>query len=221
MSSNLRAGMTVDRALILSSRKEFYPLDREIMRVGKDILTAREISGALFDMGQRIGSDEIKKTIQLLISGIRSGGNLSVLLEQTSSHMRERGFVKKRAASNVLMYVIFIFFAVSIGAPLLFSLSSVLVEMMSSIFADVPISETATNLPFTLSSISVSLNFILYFSAAFIIASAILASLILGLVSSGNEKDGLKYTVPLVLIGLVVFFFSRLLLTKYFGNLFG
>ncbi|MBU0907056.1 MAG: hypothetical protein KKE05_02760, partial [Nanoarchaeota archaeon] len=48
MSSNLRAGMTVDRALVLSARKEFAPLDAEIMKVGKDILTAREINVALY-----------------------------------------------------------------------------------------------------------------------------------------------------------------------------
>lgn len=221
MSSNLRAGMTVDRALVLSARKEFAPLDEEIMKVGKDILTAREISEALYDMGQRIGSEDIKKTIQLIISGIRSGGNLSILLEQTSTHMRERNFVKKRAASNVLMYVIFIFFAVAIGAPLLFALSSVLVQIMSTIFADVPTTEINTNVPFTISSINVSLNFVIYFSAAFITVSGILASLILGLVSKGNEKDGLKYTIPLIVIGLTVYFSSRWFLGTYFANVFG
>jgi Flp pilus assembly protein TadB len=221
MSSNLRAGMTIDRALILSARKEFYPLDKEILQVGKDILTAREISEALYDMGERIGSDEIKKTIQLLISGIRSGGNLSVLLEQTSNNMRERGFVRKRAASNVLMYVIFIFFAVAVGAPLLFALSSVLVEIMTNIFTEVPVTDTTANLPFTISSINVSLNFIIYFSVAFIVVSAILASMILGLVSNGNEKDGLKYTIPLILIGTVVFFLARMLLSRYFADVFG
>lgn len=221
MASNLRAGMTIDRALVLSARKEFAPLDKEIMQVGKDILTAREISEALYDMGQRIGSEDIKKTIQLIISGLRSGGNLSVLLEQTATHMRERNFVKKRAASNVLMYVIFIFFAVAIGAPLLFALSSVLVQIMSTIFADVPTTDINTNVPFTISSINISLSFVIYFSAAFITVSGILASLILGLVSKGNEKDGLKYMIPLILIGLTVYFSARWFLVIYFGNTFG
>ena len=221
MSSNLRAGMTIDQALILSARKEFAPLDKEILQVGKDILTAREICVALYDMGERIGSDEIRKTIQLLISGIRSGGNLSVLLEQTANNVRERVFVKKRAASNVLMYVIFIFFAVAVGAPLLFSLSSVLVQIMATIFEDVPTSDVNLNLPLTIGSINVSLNFVIYFSAAFIVVSAILASLILGLVSKGDEKEGLKYTIPLILIGLIVFFSSRIVLAKYFVNMFG
>ena len=220
MSSNLRAGMTVDRALVLSARKEFAPLDKEIMQVGKDILTAREISEALYDMGQRIGSEDIRKTIQLITSGIRSGGSLSILLEHTASNIRGRNFVKKKAASNVLMYVIFIFFAVAIGAPLLFALSSVLVQIMASIFADVPVTATNANLPFTIGSINISLDFIIYYSAFFITVSAVLASLILGLVSDGNEKDGLKYTIPLVLIGLTVFFLARLILSSYFADVF-
>src|SRR3989344_2730371 len=88
MASNLRAGMTVDRALLMSSRKEFAPLDKEIFALGKDIITGKEIGKAMLDMAVRIGSSEIKKITMLIISGIRSGGNLSVLLEQVSSSMR-------------------------------------------------------------------------------------------------------------------------------------
>src|SRR3989344_4458029 len=47
MASNLRAGMTIDQALLLSSRKEFSPLDSEIIRVGKDITTGKDIKSAL------------------------------------------------------------------------------------------------------------------------------------------------------------------------------
>src|SRR5690349_7842694 len=42
VSSNLRSGMTTDKALLLSSRKEFYPLDLEILALGKDITTGKE-----------------------------------------------------------------------------------------------------------------------------------------------------------------------------------
>jgi flagellar protein FlaJ len=221
MSSNLRAGMTIDRALLLSSRKEFAPLDKEILQVGKDILTAKEISVALKDMADRIKSEEITKTVQLIISGIKSGGNLSVLLEQTANNMRERIFVKKRASSNVLMYVIFIFFAVAVGAPLLFGLSSVLVEIMTNIFSGVDVESVNVNLPFTLSSISISTTFVFYFSIIFNIMSAIMASLILGLVSKGKERDGLKYTVFLIISAVTVFLVSRMFLLRYFANSFG
>src|SRR4030042_1953205 len=115
--------MTIDKALLLSSRKEFAPLDEEILLLGKEIITGKEIMQALHDMSLRIKSDKIRKTLELVISGIRSGGNISILLEETAVNMRERNFIEKKSASNVLMYVIFIFFAVAIGAPLLFGLS--------------------------------------------------------------------------------------------------
>ncbi len=219
MSSNLRAGMTIDRALILSSRKEFAPLDKEIMSLGKDIITGREVSRALKDMAQRIGSEKIKKTVNLVISGMRSGGNISVLLEETASNMRERNFVEKRAASNVLMYVIFIFFAVSFGAPLLFSLSSVLVEVLTTILSSFPdTGSSSTNLPFSLSKISITVNFVIYFAVFFLIVIDLLASLVIGLVNKGEEKEGFKFTIPLIIMSLSVFFISRFIIMKYFST---
>lgn len=220
MASNLRASMTIDRALLLSSRKEFAPLDKEIVQVGKDILTAREITTALQNMAERIGSDEIKKTVQLIISGLRSGGNLSIILEQTANNMRERMFIQKRAASNVLMYIIFIIFAVSIGAPLLFGLSSVLVGVLTGIFKSLPETGTGANLPFSFSEINISMTFIFYFSMTFILAMNIMAALMIGLVSKGQEKEGLKYIIPLTITGVIVYLISRKFLLGTFSSFF-
>jgi len=221
MSSNLRAGMTIDKALILSSRKEFAPLDKEILSLGKDIITGREVSRALKDMADRIGSEKIHKTVNLIISGIRSGGNLSILLEETATNMRERNYVEKRAASNVLMYVIFIFFAVSIGAPLLFGLSSVLVEILTKILSSFPETQTAnTGLPFSITKINITVNFIIYFAMSFLVVIDFLASLVLGLVSKGQEREGFKYTIPLIVMSLSVFFITRFAILRYFTTFF-
>lgn len=221
MASNLRAGMTIDSALLVSSRKEFAPLDKEITRLGKDLVTGKDISIALTEMSKRINSDRIRKTITLINSGIRSGGNLAMLLEQTASSTRERGFVEKRAASNVLMYVIFIFFAVALGAPALFGLSSVLVGILTNLLSTLPQIETDVSLPFTLTSINISLTFITYFTIVFMVVTNFLASFILGLVSSGEERNGLKYFVPLTVISLTIYFIVRLTLSSYFSGFFG
>jgi len=220
MASNLRAGMTIDRALLLSSRKEFDPLDKEILRVGKDIVTGKEITQALLDMAERTKSEKILKTVTIINTGIISGGNLAVLLEQTAINMRERNFVEKKAASNVLMYLIFIFFAVAIGSPALFGLSSVLVEVLTNILGNIPEIDTgASNLPFTLTSVNISITFIIYFSMVFLIMTNILASMLLGLVSKGEEKAGIKYTVPLVTLGIAVFFIVRVVILSRFSSL--
>jgi len=219
MASNLRAGMTIDKALLLSSRKEFSPLDKEIVILGKDIVTGREIKMALSSMSKRINSEKISKTIKIIISGIKSGGNLAVLLEQTATNMREKIHLEKKAASSVLMYLIFISFAVAIGSPILFSLSTVLVEVLTSILGGLPPIEASGSvpLPLNLSSISISLNFIFYFSLVFMLVINFLASLLLGLVSRGEERAGMRYLLPLLAVSTSVFFLIRLLLLNYFS----
>ena len=223
VSSNLRAGMTIDRALLLSSREEFSPLDEEIVRLGKDLVTGKEVESAFKDMAQRINSDKIRKTLNIIITGIRSGGNLATILQETSANMRERAFMEKRAASNVLMYVIFILAAIAIGAPILFGLSVVLVETLSGILGNLPElgADQTQQLPFTLTKVTVSTEFITYYAVLFLIVTNILGALVIGMVSKGEEKAGLRYVIPLVGISLTIFLLVRFALASYFKGFFG
>lgn len=223
MASNLRAGMTIDRALLVSSRKEFSPLDVEILKLGKDILTGKEITSALKEMADRINSEKIRKTIELINSGMKAGGNLSILLEETAVNMREKMFIEKKASSNVLMYVIFIFFASSVGAPTLFALSTVLVQIMTKILGNIPadITENSSKLPFSFTSISISPEFITIYAFVFIIVTNILASLMLGITNKGEEKEGLKYVPAMIVLSIIIFIALRALMSGYFNSSIG
>ncbi|MFH1521737.1 MAG: type II secretion system F family protein [archaeon] len=221
VASNLRAGMTVDRAMLLSSRPEFAPLDKEILQVGKDISTGKAVETALKSMSKRIDSEKVDKTLSMILSGIRAGGNLAVLLEETARSMRQRGFIEKKAASQVLMYVIFIFLAVSIFAPGLFSLSGVLVETMTNLMGTVDPGSLPQNLPVSFSTINISKTFVIYFSIVFIIVMNIMTSLVLGLVSKGEEKDGLRYLPIMLALSLGIFFALSRILSKVMASLVG
>lgn len=215
MSSNLRAGMTIDKAFFLSARKEFYPLDEEILKTGKQIATGSEVIMAFKSMGDRIGSEKISKIVMLIISGLRAGGNISDLLEQTSANMREKEFIEKRAASSIVMYVIFIFFAIGVGAPFLFALSSVLVEIVINLSSRVPeAAGSQINLPLTFSTISISPNLVIYFSIAFIVVTDFISTFVIGMVNKGEGKTGLKYFIPLLGFSLSVFFTVRIVLSN-------
>jgi len=220
MSSNLRAGMTIDKALLLSSRPEFTPLDKEILKTGKDITVGKNIEEALVDMSKRIGSPKIEKVISLINSGISAGGDLAILLDETSRNMRGREVLEKKATSNILMYIIFIFLTVSFFAPALFSLSNVLVGILTEIFAGIPDVETTANIPFTLSKINISTDFILYFSIFFIIVIDIFSSFVLGLIYKGEEKQGFRYIPIIITLSLGTFFITRFILTNFLSGFF-
>lgn len=215
MASNLRAGITIDKSFLLSARPEFYPLDKEILAAGNEISTGKDIVSSLREMVKRIDSKKIEKIIMLIISGLRAGGNIADLLEETSRNMKEKEILEKKTASTTLMYVIFIFFAVSVGAPALFGLSSVLVEIVLNLTSKMPdMSGAQSGLPFTFSSISISLNFIIYFSIVFIIVTDFISCFIIGIVSKGDSKSGLKFFFPILGISLTIFFLIRTILGK-------
>ena len=183
MSSNLRAGLTTDKALLLSARPEFGPFQDEINNVGKEITLGKEISEALTDMTKHIKSERLGKTMTLVVSGLRSGGELASLLDQTARNLRQERLVDSRIRANVMMYVIFIFVAVCFGAPLLFGLSSFLVEVLTESLGGIDLPENQMgDMPINFSDISITVDFVIMFSVVFLITSSVLGSLILGLI---------------------------------------
>lgn len=214
MASNLRAGITIDRAFVMSARKEFAPLDKEILETGKEIATGRNIVFALQKMSDRIESEKIEKVIMLIISGLKAGGNISDLLGETARNMKEREVIEKKAASTILMYVIFIFFAVAFGAPVLFALSSVLVEVIINLTMNIPEISASQAIPLTFNKIPISVNFVIYFSLVFIFVTDLISCFVVGLVNKGDGKTGLKYFIPLIIASMVIFFAIRTILSK-------
>lgn len=221
MSSNLRAGLTMDKALILSSRPEFGILGDEINRVGKKLALGEDVGKALMEMGDDIKSEQLRKTLQIISSGLRSGGELIELLDQISKNLRQKMLLDEKIRTNILMYVIFIFVAISFGAPILFGFSSFLINVLEKNIALIELPPETTFIPVSFSKVAVSSGFIKKFSLSTLITTAILGSLVLGLIGRGNEKFGVKYIPILVILTISVFYLARFLASSILGGLFG
>ena len=215
MSSNLRAGITIENAFLLAARPEFAPLDKAILKTGKEISTGKEVIVSLKKMSDEISSEKISKVIELIISGLKAGGNIADLLEETSRNMKEKEIIEKKTASTILMYVIFIFVAVSIGAPVLFGLSTVLVEIVISLAEKTPeLTGAQTSMAISFSKVSLSVNFIIYFSLMFLVTIDFISCFVIGIVNKGEGKTGLKYFIPILATSLSIFFIIRIVLSK-------
>ncbi len=225
MASNLRAGFTTDRALLLAARPEFGPLQEEINRIGKEITTGTDIDDALLDMTNRIKSENLEKTMLLIVTGLRAGGELAPLLEQTAENLRARKQVERRIVSSISTYIIFIFAAIAFGAPLLFGLSSFLVEVLNNIMSNIDLSGTegvaSAAVPLKLSAETlIDPSFVIMYAIISLIALSVLGSLVLGLISKGKEKEGVRYIPILIAVSLSVFFLARFVVKKLLGGLF-
>lgn len=190
MSMNIKSGITTDRALIMTALPEFGPLKNELSRAGKQILAGKPIKHALLEMTVRIKSKLFERTIRLIIEGIESGGELSNLLQQTSTEIQNTKIVQNEVRANVLMYAIFIFFAAGIGAPILFGISTYIVGV-------------------GLSKQPLDQNFLITFALLSLAVTSFFAGLIIGIIKDGEEKAGIKLIPILLIISIFVFFSIR------------
>ncbi len=222
-ASHIRSGITPDRALMLAARPEFGSLEREIKQAAREAMTGKPLDKALGGMGERIRSSLISKTMMLVSEGIRSGGELATLMEETAEDIRNAATLRKEVKANVMMYIILIFMASAIGAPVLFATTTFLVESISdmgSLAPDSMPSQVQTSAPIKFAKSQISVEFMIGFAIATIITSGIFGGLILGLIESGSTKEGLKYIPLIVIIGLIIFSAVRSLLGSMFAVFF-
>ncbi len=222
MVGNLRAGLTIDRALLLSTRSEFGVLKDEFDLVGKQITLGKSLSSSLLEMTKRVKSRTFEKTILIIVSGLKSGGELVSLLEETSEDLTQKRIVDKKVRTSVNLYVIFVSVAIGFGAPLLFGLSSYLMGILVDTLSKIKVpDETRLNIPFTVSNVpSVTEGFVVGYSIVFLITASIFGSLMIGLITRGKEKYGVRYIPLLLALSLGVFFIIRLVIGNVFSGLF-
>lgn len=219
ISANIRSGFTPDRALLLSARPEFGPLEKQIIKTAKLTFSGQPLEDALQTMPKNINSSALKRAVNLLVEGIQRGGNIASLLDGLSDDIRQTKILKREVQAFVMMYAIFIFFAAGIGAPLLYGISSFLVETMKEIGGTIDVSAT---LPGTMkfmafAGIKVETEFLILYMISALSITSIFGGLIMGLIQSGTEKAGLKYIPILFMLSVGIFFLVRMFVTKIFG----
>ncbi|MDD5317908.1 MAG: type II secretion system F family protein [Candidatus ainarchaeum sp.] len=222
-SSNVRAGMPIEQALWFAARPEFGLLSQEI-----ELLTRRTYSGEPFvqsirQLSTRFKSSTLDRTINLIVEGMSSGGEVAALLEKTSEDLQNLQLLQKEIAGTMLMYVIFIVFASCIGAPVLYALSSQLILVSSFIWDEIlktnPKGFTQVGMMFlTPQKPGVEPNAFSTFALAATVLTTFMSSLIISVIRSGNQWNGLKHAPFMVGGGLLVFFVAQAILRVIFAS---
>lgn len=219
ISSNIRSGLTPDKAFLLSARPEFGPLEKQIRDSAKLTLSGLSIEESIKNIPKKIDSKALRRSIDLLVEGMSRGGNLANLLDGLANDIRQTRILRKEVHSIVMMYAIFIFFAAGIGAPLLYGISSFLVQTMQEMGGKVEIQETFTGgMKFmTFQAVEITQEFLMYYISISLAITSFFGGLLVGLIQEGKEKAGLRYIPILLIISLSVFFLTRIMVVRIFG----
>lgn len=220
MASNLRSGLPTDEAITLSSRPEFGFLAEKINEAGRAIATGEPFAEAFKKISKDINSQILARTVNLVIEGIESGGEIATLLEETAVDIRDNDLLQREVRSIILVYALFIFIAAVVTAPILYAISTHLAGALSRLSSAISTTFFTKNTPtLKIAPSEISSDFLMNFSFVNLIITSILGSLMVSLITKGNEKYGIRYIPIFIAISLAIFFIARYFVSGFFASI--
>lgn len=229
IASNIKSGITTERALFISARPEFGPLSVELKNASKRVLSGERLELVLSDIPKKIKSDILARTVWLITQGVKRGGKIAELLLQLGDDLRIENSLKEETKASISMYIIMILVSAAVAAPLLFSISSFIVQILASQIRSLPVTqeqlaELGSRSPvggfIGAPKISIGPEFIVFYSLIVLLMTAIFSALTIGIIARGSEKGGIKYIPILLAVDFVLFFAARSFLMEVLGKTF-
>ncbi len=219
VAGNIRAGMTSFSAFKSSARPEFGALSEEIRSVTTRSLGMGSFTQALMEISTSIQSTSLSESVRFFIQANRSGGKIAQLLESTSNDLRRTQDLKQELESSTKTYVIFVAFVMVIATPLLMAVSVSFVELITKIQSQASLagSTEAGGLGFLGGTISITPAFLEGMAFVLLAGNAILAGLFMGMIGQSKPLLGLRFTLPMLIVSIIVFWFSRMFLGALLG----
>lgn len=218
-SANIRAGMPIDRALWFSVRPRFGVLSKEIELVAKETIGGKDLEKALFDFTAKYNSPLLSRSINLLIEGLKAGGEVGELLNRISANISESRLMKKEMSANVTAYVIFITFATTVAAPMLFALSAQLLNIINSLVTTLDRPAGVGGFATAFSTMSITPADFMIFAVVMLIVTSFFSASIIAIIRKGSIKGGFKYIPTFILVSLTLFYIAESILGKLLSGL--
>jgi len=208
VSTNLRGGLSFEKALWSAIKPDFEILSDEMSIVSKKVMTGSDLSESLKEFAEKYDSPSVKRTIDLILGEIQSGGQIAKVLDQTIDSLRKTKMIKEEMVANTLMFTIFIGAIVVIISPLLFALAYNLLNILIGVSAQIApsLSQTQSALPFKCKEIPLDKEDFKIFSVLALSVISVCSAMIMSMIQKGDIKGGIKY-IPFFLAMAIMFYF--------------
>lgn len=220
VSTNLKGGLSFEKSLWNSIKSEFDILAEEMSIVSKRVMTGNDLVEALMELAAKYESPTLKRTLNIIIGEVESGGQVAHVLDQIIENLRKTKMLKNEMAANTLMFTIFIGAIVMIISPLLFALAFNLVNILISVSAQIgpSLQSAATSgLSFQINEISIDVDEFKTFSVLSLSVIAIFSSMILSIIQKGDIKGGIRYVPFFLAVTLLLYFVFLTVLSGFFS----
>ncbi len=238
ISSNIRAGMTLENAMWSAARPEFGPLKDEISKVSADTFGGKSVDEALLEMPRRVDSRILERAIKLIVEGIKLGGRMTDLLDRVAEDITSSQNLQRQIATSTTTYSIFILFAALAASPVLFSVSTFYAQLNEKTLASFSASPAgdlgkfsaqaggvASRVPAGFlqpraqAGFGITFTDIRLFSIAVLVTTSYFAALIMSQIKDGDTRKGLAYVPVFIIASVSVYLLCLFVLEGVFSGL--
>jgi Flp pilus assembly protein TadB len=217
-SSNIAAGMPIDRALWYAIRPNFGILAKEMEDVAKATMAGEDLEVSLQRFTNRYDSTVLKRSINILIEGLRAGGEMADLLNKIALNIEEMKIMKKEMAASVTTYAIFITFASVVIAPILFALATELLTIIIKITGSLDTGASSSLISLGTPDPEAIANFKL-FSIMMVVVTTIFSAALVSVIKKGRVLDGIKSIPVYVVVALGIYWIASGMLHAMLGGI--
>jgi len=219
VSTNIKSGMSVERSMWAAIKPRFGVLAIEMEIILKKVMTGHDLGDALETFSDKYNSPMLKRTMNLIVGELESGGRISHILDNLVANLKNAQKMKAEMAASVITYMIFIGAIVIVISPALFALSYHLLLFLSSFIARLAESGSINSSVFSFKKDSIDVDAFRQFSFTAVLTVSILSSMIVSIIERGDIRAGLKYIPIFVLGSLFCYFIFSVILDSVFGNI--
>lgn len=200
LSSLIKIGLGLESAFNELSKTINNTLNDEIKRALLETSFGRPFDESLMEVAYKNNSDNLKHSFQLIIYGWESGGNLSQVLDSMANDLNDSLMLKKERKASVMMSVMFLVISSVIATPFALGMIRLYTNFISISGRTNPLHDV----------IPIS-------SIGYVIIQSILVCSLIGIVMYSDSKKGIKYTIIILPLSLIVYYFSQIIMSTIMG----
>ena len=198
-----RVGLTPARAIAVLEKTNLGLISYEIHRIKRDLDWGGLFSDALVRFEHRVQTAAIARNVTLITKASEMTGDIAEILSIAANDARMSETLKRERLADMIIYIIVIYLAFGVFVFVVV----VLDWNFLSILRDMATGGSLENVPSSLMTIAQDGTLVvisrLLFHACLI--SAFFSGLIAGQMGEGSVKAGVKHTVIMLIISLVIF----------------
>ncbi len=215
MAANIRSGMAPLSAMLGSAKNDFGILSDEIKDSISLSMGSKSYQEIFSLLTKRINSKVLRRLVELLATGLKTGGNLSILLEGASEEITQLSVLKKSLITSVRSQMIFIALVIIAGLPFLLTVSTQFVVTIQSLQSIAGPSDLSPSVQQT----TISVDFLRTISYIILIITSLFSSLLVGSVIDNSFIQGLKYFIPFLFLSIIIYIIALNVVPSVIGNI--